>query len=167
MGKFRALFGWSSFRTSSSAVPAQIGRHHKRFLRSRVVGLLGGCALALILGCLSPQAKGESVSTIFHPSRELPGTVYGTAATASTGGDPSGTGTCLQFDTDNGQSGLLVLDELDSGREVQSFAVGWLNALLDSSPGASHNDSINVGMDGPSPLRAIELTSFSHSGRNP
>ena len=43
----------------------------------------------------------------------------------------------------------------------------WMRALADSNPGAGQNDSINVGIDGPSPLRAIELASFSHSGRNP
>ena len=43
----------------------------------------------------------------------------------------------------------------------------WMRALADSIPGAGQNDSINVGMVGPSPPRAIELTSLSHSGRNP
>src|ERR1700676_1359445 len=74
---------------------------------------------------LPPKAKAGTVTTGFDPNQSLPGTVYGTAATPSTGGDPNGTGTCLQFDTANGESGLLVLNELDPGLEVQSFVANF------------------------------------------
>src|SRR5690349_7171589 len=88
------------------------------FVRFSATTLLG-------FAWLVPKANAGSVTTDFDPNQTLPGIVYGTAATSSTGGDPNGTGTCLQFDTGNGESGLLVLNELDPGLEVQSFVANF------------------------------------------
>lgn len=96
----------------------------------------------LVFAFLPPKAKAGSVSTDFDPSQTLPGTLYGTAATSSTGGDPNGTGTCLQFDTGNGQSGLLVLNELDPGLEVQSFVANF-SLMMGNNSGALRGDGFS------------------------
>jgi hypothetical protein len=105
------------------------------FVRLSVITVLGFARLL-------PNAKAGSVATDFDPNQTLPGTVYGTAATSSTGGDPTGTGTCLQFDTGNGESGLLVLNELDSGLEVQAFVANF-DLLMGNGGGALHGDGFS------------------------
>ncbi len=118
---------------SSGGAPS---RSLARFVRRRALA-------ALLLAGLLPEARGGSVSTAFDPNQSLPGTVYGTAATSSTGGDPNGTGTCLQFDTGNGESGLLVLNELDPGLEVRGFVANFDLLMGNTNNGALHGDGFS------------------------
>ncbi len=119
-----------------------------RGARFKTINLAHSCArvsamMVLGLAWLLPNAKAGSVSTDFDPNQPLPGTVYGTAAASSTGGDPNGTGTCLQFDTGNGESGLLVLNELDPGLEVQGFVANFDLLMGNTTGGALHGDGFS------------------------
>ena len=102
-----------------------------------------GVITVLSFAWLPPKVKAGSVTASFDPSQTLPGTVYGTAAASSTGGDPNGTGSCLQFDTGNGQSGLLVLNELDPGLAIQSFVASFDLLMGNVSGGALHGDGFS------------------------
>ncbi len=87
-------------------------KHHAnraRFYRlERLIAIF-----ALSVTFLVPRSKAGSLATDFDPSQTLPGVLYGSAATSPNGGAPNGTGTCLQFDTQNGQTGLFVVNEVD------------------------------------------------------
>jgi hypothetical protein len=98
---------------------------------------------SLVLGCLLPITKAGTVSTDFDPSQTLPGTVYGSAATSATGGEPNGTGTCLQFDTLAGQSGFFLLNELDPGEQVQGFTANFNLMTGNTNLGANHGDGFS------------------------
>ena len=98
---------------------------------------------AFVFASLAPKAKAGSVTTDFDPNQTTTGTVYGTAALSSTGGEPNGTGTCLQFDTANSESGLYVLNELDPGEEVQGFVANFDITTGNTNLGATHGDGFS------------------------
>ena len=109
-------------------------------LPRRLLSLIG--VTALLFALLPPKARAGSVSTDFDPNQTLPGILFGTAATSATGGDPNGTGTCLQFNTGNGESGLLVLNELDPGQAVQGFVADF-NLMMGNSGSALHGNGFS------------------------
>ena len=98
------------------------------------------------------RAVAGAFSTGFEPTDPSPGTLYGLAATDSTGGvTNSGV---LKMDTANGQAGFLVLDDLDAGQTVGSFVATFdLRTGSDTSP-ILHGDGISFNFapdipDGP------------------
>jgi len=137
--------------------------------RFKTISLAGGFVrrsafTVLVLACLVSKAKGGTVSSDFDPNQVLPGTLYGAAATSSTGGHPNGTGTCLQFDTANGEGGLLVVNELDHGLEVQSFAANF-DLLMGNGSGALHGDGFSFSfVPGPEVPQATFSRPYLGSG---
>jgi hypothetical protein len=104
--------------------------------------LLRAIAAISLIWCV-PHAQAGTISTDFDPSQTVPGTVYGSAATSSTGGAPNGTGPCLQFDTQNGESGLFVLKEVDPGLEVEGFAASFDLLMGGSGNSALHGNGFS------------------------
>ena len=96
----------------------------------------------LSLAFLLPRSEAGSLATDFDPSQTLPAVLYGSATTSPTGGAPNGTGTCLQFDTANGPSGLLVLDVVDPGLRVQGFVASF-DLLMGNNGSALHGNGFS------------------------